>query len=185
MSIPTQGTFGPTSFEQYEKYVPEFRDSRLLELYTTYLGIKSLKGKKICFIGDGFTSTNGWPNYACSQLGAVNPPDALPKTERVFLFPAEAVMQPVHTGKPYTMVSQGCDPDIIVISMGMNDAKAKRFYRHPCHRERCPVRYHNILRRGSELSEIYHEQIPTGRDFCGIFAVDAARCRIFPMITIM
>ncbi len=117
------GTFGPTSFEQYEKYVPEFRDSRLLELYTTYLGIKSLKGKKICFIGDGFTSTNGWPNYACSQLGAVNH-GCFAQNGARFSVPSGSSDATSAYGQAYTMVSQGCDPDIIVISMGMNDAKA-------------------------------------------------------------
>ena len=117
------GTFGPNSFEQYEKYVPEFRDSRLLELYTTYLGIKSLKGKKICFIGDGFTSTNGWPNYACSQLGAVNHGCFAQNGARFSVLSGSSDATSAY-GQAYTMVSQGCDPDIIVISMGMNDAKA-------------------------------------------------------------
>lgn len=116
-----QLTYGSSA--DYAEYIPVFKSAEILEYYKAYLGIHAWADKKFGIIGDSFTAPGTWCSVMCDNLkgiyhgkhavsgGAFSDYDGVPKTAYE---------------QAQEMVTNGETPDVILITLGTNDANNSR-----------------------------------------------------------
>lgn len=108
-----------SSFLEHSIYFPMFKNEIAKDGFKSYLGIYPWSDKKFCFIGDSFTAPGVWVSNMCTNLRAINhrneavsggafvDNDGVPKTAYE---------------QAQNIVTNGCTPDVILITLGTNDA---------------------------------------------------------------
>lgn len=107
----------------YDECIPRFTVTNVLEAYKCYLGIHPWADKNFGIIGDSFTAPGVWDSVMCANLKAASrwnhaisgatftDADGVPKTAYE---------------QAQEMVTNGENPDAILITMGANDANNSR-----------------------------------------------------------
>lgn len=108
-----------SSVYDYAHGFPVFKDEDSKEGFKAYLGIHPWEGKNFSILGDSFTAPGTWVNVMCDNLkavyhgkhaisgGAFSDYDGVSKTAYE---------------QAQEMVTNGETPDVILITLGMNDA---------------------------------------------------------------
>ena len=111
------------SVVSYDESIPRFTVPDVLEAYKCYLGIHPWADKNFGIIGDSFTAPGVWDSVMCANLKAASrwnhaisganfaDADDVPKTAYE---------------QAQEMVTDGNTPDVILITMGTNDANNSR-----------------------------------------------------------
>ena len=111
--------FTHNSVVSYDESIPRFTVPDVLEAYKCYLGIHPWADKNFGIIGDSYTAPGVWDSVMCANLKAANRWNHAVSGGR--FSDADGVPKTAYE-QAQEMVANGESPDVILITLGTNDA---------------------------------------------------------------